>query len=70
VINTDTHITNHFDYMKYGVSIARRGWLEKKSVLNALPDDELMTRLKEIRADKLKKQSKRGNSQGRQRKAS
>jgi len=35
VISTDTHITSHFDYMTYGVSIARRGWLEKEDVLNA-----------------------------------
>jgi DNA polymerase (family 10) len=34
VISTDTHITNHFDYMGYGISIARRGWLEKEDVLN------------------------------------
>lgn len=34
VINTDTHIASQFDYMVYGVGIARRGWLEKKDVLN------------------------------------
>jgi len=34
VISTDTHITNQFDYMEYGVAIARRGWLEKRDVLN------------------------------------
>ncbi|MBM4136716.1 MAG: DNA polymerase/3'-5' exonuclease PolX [Nitrospira sp.] len=36
VISTDTHITNQFDYMAYGVSIARRGWLEKKDILNTM----------------------------------
>ncbi len=36
VINTDAHVTDQFDYMSYGVSIARRGWLEKKDVLNTL----------------------------------
>lgn len=46
VINTDTHITSQFDYMKYGVSIARRGWLEKKDVLNTLNCDALLKRLK------------------------
>ena len=30
MINTDTHITSHFDYMNYGVSVARRGWDRKK----------------------------------------
>ena len=34
VINTDAHILNQFDYMMYGVSIGRRGWLEKKDILN------------------------------------
>ncbi|MBI4823973.1 MAG: DNA polymerase/3'-5' exonuclease PolX [Nitrospirae bacterium] len=35
-IGTDTHILSHFDYMSYGVSIAKRGWLEKKDVINTL----------------------------------
>ena len=46
VISTDTHITNQFDYMGYGVSIARRGWLEKKDILNTLSYDSLMKRFK------------------------
>ena len=46
VINTDTHITNQFNYMPYGVSIARRGWLEKKDVLNTLRCAALLKALK------------------------
>jgi len=46
VISTDTHITNQFDYMGYGISIARRGWLEKNDVLNTLAVDNLLKRLK------------------------
>jgi len=46
VIATDTHVTNQFDYMRYGVSIARRGWLEKEDVLNTLAVDKLLKRLK------------------------
>ncbi len=46
VISTDTHITNQFDYMAYGVSIARRGWLEKKDVLNTLSYSLLIKALK------------------------
>ncbi len=34
VISTDSHNINQFDFMEYGVSVARRGWLEKKDVLN------------------------------------
>jgi len=33
-INTDTHGTLDLDYIRYGVGQARRGWLEKKHVLN------------------------------------
>jgi|Deesub1362A_J573_1020465.scaffolds.fasta_scaffold00077_79 DNA polymerase (family 10) len=36
IIGTDTHILSQFDYMSYGVHIARRGWLEKDDVLNTL----------------------------------
>ena len=58
MINTDTHITSHFDFMTYGVSMARRGWVEKKDVLNALPLDELMRRLKAMRENKQKQEAK------------
>jgi DNA polymerase (family 10) len=34
-VSTDAHIVYQFDFMKYGVGTARRGWLEKKDVLNA-----------------------------------
>ena len=61
VISTDTHVTTQFDFMAYGVAIARRGWAEKKDVLNALPYDQLMTRLK---AGKAKKQMRKGSSAG------
>jgi DNA polymerase (family 10) len=46
VISTDTHIISHFDYMTYGVSIARRGWLEKRDILNTLGCDSLIKALK------------------------
>jgi DNA polymerase (family 10) len=46
VISTDTHVTTQFDYMTYGVSIARRGWLEKKDVLNTLGYAALLKALK------------------------
>ncbi len=45
VINTDTHTLPNFDYINLGVAIARRAWIEKKDVLNALPLDELLKRL-------------------------
>jgi hypothetical protein len=38
--------------MAYGVSLARRGWVEKKDVLNALEYPELMRRLMAVRKNK------------------
>ena len=35
VINTDSHSTDQAEFMKFGVGIARRGWLTKEDVLNA-----------------------------------
>jgi DNA polymerase (family X) len=34
VISTDAHSPDNLRYMRYGVDQARRGWLEKKDVLN------------------------------------
>jgi DNA polymerase (family 10) len=36
-INTDAHSVRGLGYMPYGVDQARRGWLEREDVLNALP---------------------------------
>jgi len=32
--------------MDLGVAVARRGWLEKKDIINTLPLDKLLKRLK------------------------
>lgn len=40
-INTDAHSTEHLEYMKFGIAVARRGWLEKRQVLNTLPLGEM-----------------------------
>ncbi len=45
VINTDTHTLPNFDYIYLGVATARRAWIEKKDVLNALPLKQLLKRL-------------------------
>ena len=37
VINTDSHHTSHLDKIRYGILQARRAWLTKDDVLNALP---------------------------------
>ncbi|GFO96642.1 phP C-terminal domain-containing protein [groundwater metagenome] len=35
VIGTDAHNASHLGYMEFGVNVARRGWLEKKDVMNS-----------------------------------
>jgi DNA polymerase (family X) len=46
VISTDSHSTTHLPFMKYGVLTARRGWLEKKDVINTLPLNEFIASLR------------------------
>lgn len=55
VINTDAHVTSQYDYMAYGVSVARRGWVEKKDVLNTLTYEQLIKRLKSCKTAKVRK---------------
>ena len=45
-ISSDAHSTQDFDNLVYGVGQARRGWLEKKDVLNTRPLKLLMPLLK------------------------
>ncbi len=54
VISTDTHVTSQYDFMAYGVSVARRGWVEKKDVLNTLSYEQLIKKLKACSARKAK----------------
>ncbi len=46
VISTDAHTIDQFDYMSYGVSIARRAWLEKGDVVNTFGLNMLLKKLK------------------------
>lgn len=41
VINTDTHHKDQLRFMEYGIAQARRGWAEKKDILNAWPAKKL-----------------------------
>ncbi|MFW6037962.1 MAG: DNA polymerase/3'-5' exonuclease PolX [Candidatus Saliniplasma sp.] len=45
-LGTDAHGLQHLDFMKYGVGIARRGWLEKDDVINTMSYGDLMDFLK------------------------
>ncbi|MCL5090625.1 MAG: PHP domain-containing protein [Patescibacteria group bacterium] len=41
VINSDSHAVDQMDLMKYGVAVAKRGWAEKKDILNTCSLDEV-----------------------------
>lgn len=41
-LGTDSHDIKHMDYMEFGLAQARRGWCEKKNILNTLSLKELM----------------------------
>jgi DNA polymerase (family X) len=41
-IDSDAHAPSHFSFLEYGIAQARRGWAEKKDVLNTLPVGELL----------------------------
>ena len=40
-IDTDSHQTKHLELMEFGVSVARRGWLEPKDIVNTLPYNKI-----------------------------
>jgi DNA polymerase (family 10) len=50
VISTDAHSTRGLETMRYGVQMARRGWIEKTNVLNALPVEKMLATLRPKRA--------------------
>lgn len=41
-IGTDAHATSQLELMEYGIFTARRGWLEKKDVINTYPLKKLL----------------------------
>jgi DNA polymerase (family X) len=46
VISTDAHSTRGLSLMRYGVQTARRGWIEKKDVINTFSIEELLAALR------------------------
>ena len=42
VVSTDSHSTRNLSFIRYGVTMARRGWLEKADVLNTLPVERFL----------------------------
>ena len=45
-IDSDAHSPAHFPYLKYGLAEARRGFAEKKDIVNAWPLEKMKTMLK------------------------
>jgi len=45
-INTDAHNTSHLRFMELGIATARRGWAEKKDILNTLPLKKFLKSIK------------------------
>jgi len=45
-LDTDAHAAEQLSAMKLGVSVARRGWLEKDDVINTLPVEQLLKAIK------------------------
>jgi DNA polymerase (family 10) len=48
VISTDAHRPDHFQFMRYGVLTARRGWMEKKDVINTYSAEKLLSSLRPL----------------------
>jgi len=48
IISTDAHSPDQLRFMRYGVITARRGWMEKKHVLNTYPPQKLMASLRPL----------------------
>lgn len=52
VISTDAHSAGGFRVMRWGVQVARRAWLTKQDVVNALPLEEFRAGLRRNRVSK------------------
>lgn len=46
IINTDAHHADQMEFMKYGIAQARRGWAEKKNIINTNSLNKLLKYLK------------------------
>lgn len=62
VISTDSHSGANLSFIQYGVTMARRGWLEAKDVINTLPVDKFLGALRQKpgASDRPKKKAAKG----------
>jgi len=45
-IDSDAHHVSHLHFLEFGIAQARRGWVEKKDVINAWPVEKMLKMLK------------------------
>ncbi len=45
-IDSDAHLVSHMDFLEFGIAQARRGWAEKKDIINAWPLKKMLSMLK------------------------
>ena len=60
VISTDSHTAANLNFIRYGVTTARRGWLTSKDVINTLPVNEFLEALRPKPGAQRKKQAAKG----------
>ncbi len=46
VIDTDAHSTEHLQFMRFGIGVARRGWCQPQDILNTRPLTEILAYLR------------------------
>jgi DNA polymerase (family 10) len=61
VISTDSHSAANLAFIRHGVTMARRGWLEKKDVINTLPTEQFLAALRPKPGVSRKKQAAKGH---------
>lgn len=54
-INPDAHKLEDIDNYKYGINVARKGWLEKEDIANSMRKEDMEFFLKNIKNKKIKK---------------
>jgi DNA polymerase (family 10) len=64
VIDTDAHSVGQLDFMRYGVFTARRAGLTKGDVLNTLPHERFMERLRRPGRDGARPAGRAGDTAG------
>jgi DNA polymerase (family 10) len=59
VINSDAHSVHQFEYLRYGVFQARRGWVRRENVINTWSVSKLLGWLKSRRSGEKSQSTRR-----------